>query len=298
MDDKEKIGSFEWIASYEEVRYCIEDARSRLLSLSTVPSPMFEVMEIGCGTSSVSKQLVEEYPDMYITAVDYDDGIIEFMKEQTSHPLITFQLLDLTSQIDVQSMPAQQFNLIIDKGTFDAILVEGSASDLLFSLHHLLHKQRGLYLVFSIHNVDFLSRYFSIPESLFHTVRLESLQRGEKELHASVCLLSPSSLTVSFNPETFLTAEQALLQQIYQHETPLLTADERERIRGAFLCQSLSKQDDPVLPLPLAYSTLIDPALEYSYELFLEDLGKMKPARRLAEALSLSEALYFLEQMQ
>lgn len=77
------------------------------------------------------------------------------------------------------------FDLIVDKGTLDAVLVEGSVFQMLEIVYNLLNVG-GVYLICSLHEKEMISSLLGIEElgfkiSTFETGLLENKRTQEEE---------------------------------------------------------------------------------------------------------------------
>lgn len=282
LQSGKKVGSFEWIASYAEIRpYCDWFFGSR------EQQSALNALEIGCGTSSITEDILRDYPFVDIVGIDYDAACISHLRQQHPQHEKHYQVYDMLAETDSPpDVLFDYYDFIIDKGTYDAILVEGSVVQMLRNVHRLLRCD-GCYLLFSIHPVDFLRRFFATPTCGLTCLRLESM---EIEGQCSVMLLRKND--ESFDEIAFAAHEHDFLDRYYQDEQPLLTAEEEARIRRGF--QSTNER----LSLREAHSILFDPLLEYDYALFREDLQRLDPPLESLGSISVEEALRFMREMQ
>ncbi len=133
-----------------------------------------------------------------------------------------------------------------------------------------------------------------------------------------------SSETASIDAQRLAAEEREVMDNYFQHEQPFLTADEEDRIRNHFDC--VGKRADmcgggmdtgmdmdvgaagdagsvPCLDLPAAYAAMFDSSvggiggeLEYSFDLFLEDIARF-PLRHPGH-MTVDESIDFLRAMQ
>lgn len=288
-----KVGSFEWIASYEEIRGYFDWTIRYHGATKRSDRSSLNLLEIGCGTSGISEKLSRDYPALSITSTDYDEECIRHLCRQYPRTQNRYEVLDILSDRDTPEVRFNSFDIILDKGTYDALLVEGSVVQVVENINRFL-RDNGCYLLFSIHSVDFMSNYFSSTDSGLEILQIEPMVISGKASHCSVTLLRKSS-TQSFRLRQFAEYEQKMLDEHYKQENPLLTPQMEMQMRIAF---ASLEESAPGLSLQKAYSVMFDPELEYEYELFMEDLARLDPPVRTPGYLTLQEALRFLQEMQ
>ncbi len=155
--------------------------------------------------------------------------------------------------IEQMSIP-KQYDLIVDKGTFDAILTEGSISSMLVNLYRLL-KPGGAYVLVSIRDPQLLYNLLNIcPEMLQWDVVVYAVGRASDRTSTNPKASMPSDSTgneqfqngtvvickkkikqvsdsniIKMSLEQLAEAEEEVMNAFYQHEHPLLT-DRYERL--------------------------------------------------------------------
>lgn len=100
---------FDWYLRFDHFKHIVAE----------LANPSSQILVIGCGNSTMSADMYNE-GFTNITNIDISDTVIKNMREKYSH------LEGMTwHTMDVRKMPQftnQQFDLVIDKGTTDAIL--------------------------------------------------------------------------------------------------------------------------------------------------------------------------------
>ncbi|XP_053247145.1 eEF1A lysine and N-terminal methyltransferase isoform X7 [Podarcis raffonei] len=109
--------AFEWYGEWQDLR----------ASLGRYLRPRDSILVAGCGNSELSEQLYDEgYQD--ITNVDISEVVIKQMQERSAHlrPKMTYMVMDVL-QMD---FPDERFQVVLDKGTLDALLTDGEETTL------------------------------------------------------------------------------------------------------------------------------------------------------------------------
>lgn len=103
---------FDWFKSYTDLQPLIHDL---------IPDRQARILMLGCGNSTLSKEM---YDDGYqqIVNVDYSQVLIDHMRQR--HPEMQWLQMDVR-QMD--AFPSQSFDVLLDKGTMDALLCERHA---------------------------------------------------------------------------------------------------------------------------------------------------------------------------
>lgn len=300
-----KIGEFDWIASFSQLEPHIAWASSSC----GIPRAEQKVLVIGCGTSPLSVHLVQNGFGS-VLSLDNDEDCIRHMKRlHTDNCRLRWLHYDMVTQegADADELRAlsEGFDLIIDKGTLDAIMVEGSCWQMLAEVYRLL-ASRGVYLLCSIHTRELLQNLLSIP-SLNWTVEFStfSVPASENSCNDTIAVCrrkNPSVVYGSLDLASLAQEEEQVLDTYFKLEHPYLTPELTAKIRSGFaLADGDSDGDASSVRLTIkdAYRILFTEQLaaeDYTYELFLEDLASF-PLQEEGR-ISVDEALRFIEQMQ
>lgn len=117
-----KVGNFDWITDFDDIESFLEP---RFTGLDHSKKEEIRVLVSGCGTSLLSIQLAD-LGFGEIVSVDNDSDCINHMKLLHGNDgrlkWITYDMVDPAS---TSASDLGMFNLIVDKGTLDAVLVEG-----------------------------------------------------------------------------------------------------------------------------------------------------------------------------
>lgn len=161
-ENLEKIGEFDWILSYPQAKPFILQCLERRTDIKPL-----NIVEIGCGTSPLAQSIARDFPrvDM-VMAVDNDTACIEHMNRlhcaeaAVVHPVdhvdpghevisppgnsrvkyLVWDMLAENSSVDPTDslLPTGSIQIVLDKGTLDAILVEGSIALMLREVLRML----------------------------------------------------------------------------------------------------------------------------------------------------------------
>lgn len=340
-----KIGFFDWITEFNLINGYFDAEHTLINDRQTS-----RILVAGCGTSKLSAQLADIGFDD-IVSIDNDSGCISHMMNlHREDPRLKWYVHDLVEPQNTAMKTFHEvdgsFDLVVDKGTLDAILVEGSIHTMLHEVHRLL-RLGGVYLLFSINSEQLLYPLLSMESLGFHVschelalpkpvaasssavsgsiVGLPSSD-GEGLVISTVLVCKKVSDTASIDMQRLAAEERQVMDNYFQHEQPFLTAEEEDRIRNHFDCVGkpaaawgidesgagmgmdtdvgMDVEDSvPCLDLAAAYGAMFDSAvggiggeLEYTYELFLEDMARF-PLRHPGR-MTVDESIEFLRAMQ
>tara|TARA_B100000530_G_C15927615_1_gene475610 strand:+ start:2266 stop:2817 length:552 start_codon:yes stop_codon:yes gene_type:complete len=120
-----------------------------------------KILIVGCGNSNLGECLYDAgYENIY--NVDFSEVIInEQIKKNISRPNMKWFVRDVTNMTDIAS---NIFDIILDKGTADSIIVQTDKSNLIkyFEEMNRLLKKKGLFFLFSLH--DYICKYISLND--------------------------------------------------------------------------------------------------------------------------------------
>lgn len=133
----QKNPEYEWYCPFESFRQ----------AFSNVPRDA-KILIVGCGNSPLPRDLLED-GFRNLTCVDYSEPVIQHMRKKNRRffPYMQFFVQDVRDM----DFPDGVFDLVIDKGTLDAILCgnEGTknAAQMLHEIQRVLHPGGQFYLV-------------------------------------------------------------------------------------------------------------------------------------------------------
>jgi hypothetical protein len=209
------------------------------------------------------------------------------------------------------------FEMIVDKGTLDAILVEGAIYTMLHEVHRRL-KNGGVYIVFSLNTEKLLSPLLG-TKSLGFDTKCYAIKKkqsvfniefdiGEPEDVLGTVVICKKEADIIVDIEQLAAEEKEIMDNYFKIEYPFLTLEQEDKVRTNFEGTYLSTNNDNnndnydienlSLELYQAYKAMFEEEdnLEYSYELFLEDTD-VYPLEREGY-MTTKEAIKFLQTMQ
>uniref|UniRef100_A0A8C6S8S1 Citrate synthase-lysine N-methyltransferase CSKMT, mitochondrial n=1 Tax=Neogobius melanostomus TaxID=47308 RepID=A0A8C6S8S1_9GOBI len=153
--------NFEWFFGFESIRHVLLP----LLPPEPCPHRVFQILDIGCGTSALGPCIYKHSPTaVQVTCADISPIAVRLMQENISskpiHPnsvssLLRFVEMDCTQLLSHYS--PNSIDLIVDKGTTDALLRskegKGKASQMLKQCMTVL-RESGALLQFSDEDPD------------------------------------------------------------------------------------------------------------------------------------------------
>ena len=128
-----KIGNFDWITEFNEIE---EYLQNKFTGLDKIEKCNVRVLVIGCGTSKLSAQLADAGFGE-VVSIDNDSECISHMKKMHRDDerlkWFTYDIVEpesLQTDEHTTNIILGKFDLVVDKGTLDAILVEGRTNPL------------------------------------------------------------------------------------------------------------------------------------------------------------------------
>jgi SAM-dependent methyltransferase len=261
----EKVGQFEWIVGFESISQFLSPIYTGVVD-PFGPKCKDEggsyyrqtVLVIGCGTSTLSQDIAEYKPEpskenptqnkadffraKKVLSIDNDPNMISYMRRNTSNECMEWMEYDIVENTGALNNPhgrgddyTEHFDLIIDKGTLDAILVEGSVYTVLLDIHRLL-RTGGAYIITSIFGMQLLKSLFTLPllvdkwDVTFHSIDNSELTMKTK---GTVIICKKMNNNI-INPDELQVQEKDIMDIHFQNLSPLLTDEYEENIKLRF----------------------------------------------------------------
>eukprot|EP00939_MAST-03C_sp_MAST-3C-sp1_P002991 g2991.t1 len=165
-------GCFEWI--------CDPNSFISLLRPSSLKKTSHaRVVDVGCGTSTLSRELAKMYA--HVVGVDVSKDIVACMRRRyCGVKALEFRCGDLAAEDCM--LPDAQFDVVVDKSTLDAMLCHTSREQYVVNVHRAL-VVGGVYVVVSFYSPDFVVPFLSSPGAPFASpVRCVALKGGKGAL--------------------------------------------------------------------------------------------------------------------
>jgi SAM-dependent methyltransferase len=295
LPQAEKEGSFDWIVSYENIKRFFDPALTGIPIND--PALTCHILVAGCGTSTLSQSLAADFPRCEVVSVDNDEQCVNHMRLKCgSSSRLKWYQYDLIEDFglpqDNQLDRNGWVDMVVDKGTFDAIHVEGATHNMLADIHRLL-RVGGVYLLFSINSQPFLSALFGLPELDF---QLTFLASGYGSCTVLLCRKRSDN---PIDMDSLVLREKTVMDHYFQTENPLFTPAMEGEIREAFAVAGGDPSGGGFLPLAVVHDLLFvqrNASLGYTFDLFEADVADFD--LQMAGLMCLSEAVGFLKSMQ
>ena len=283
-------GQFEWVLDYSDFAYIFDPKYTRLPS---DPSNQIALV-VGCGTSDLSLRLAAHYG--LVVSVDNDESVIEHManryKDAHAMKWITHDMIECF-RVPISSDPYLQshmYDIVIDKCSMDAMLVEGSVAEYFCEVHRLL-KVGGVFVLCSLHPPNLIYPFLSLPSLEFVIEYHKEIRKNESgECFGTIALCRKVKDGV-IDYSSAMIEEKQLMDSHYQQLDPWLTTEREILIRQ--LCASVH-----LMSLRDAHALInrIDSSLGYDFDLFLSDINNYSLSYE--GNITLEELISFLKEMQ
>jgi SAM-dependent methyltransferase len=298
MGEECVVGEFEWIVDFDYLRPFFHSEEMNINHYEDK-----DLLVIGCGTSSLSYSLLNELQVKSVVSLDNDQNCIQHMKEKYCEyqkmKWLVYDLVENCAQedrnvTDTEHMKTASYDLVIDKGTLDAVLVEGSIATMLCEIFRVL-KSGGVYFLCSLHCPELLEPLFT-NSPLEMSVSFLGDCGTEDGRCRTVALCRKGQCNDHFlDLNQMITTENSIMNTFYQELHPLVTNEEKERIHLLFQSKdSLSFQE--IHQLVFQGEGALLGFMEYSYDLFIEDVKEFPLSGD--QQMTFSEFIEFLSSKQ
>lgn len=167
--ETESCGPYDWYQSYQSLRHLLSiqalTAATKIDAGKAFPTyDQCRVLILGCGNSTFGEDMIRDGWKGPIANVDFSSVVIEQMKKKYCNaeftqkyncPEMKFICADITQGFPFED---KSFDLIICKGTFDAILCGTgsvvSAKTVVRECHRVLSDTHGVFFLVSYGNSD------------------------------------------------------------------------------------------------------------------------------------------------
>lgn len=244
-EEGDKEGFFEWIVAFEDVRHYFTPRYTGLPGVAAAGgegeggeenNKHLRALEIGCGTSGLAVDLSQKLHFGEVVSIDNDKGCVDHMskahKNVAGVQWIVFDVIEDVHKFTHTVLDNDSyFDIIVDKGTLDAVLVEGTIAAMLEWVKRKL-KVNGVYILFSIWSKSLLEPLFGIKE-LEYCVFIEEIAVSEYK-RGTVVICRKMSDDITINMQGLMEQEKSIMDVHFKEEDPLLTPEVEIHIRRAF----------------------------------------------------------------
>ncbi|NXP80154.1 MET13 protein, partial [Ramphastos sulfuratus] len=210
--------------------------------------PRDKVLVVGCGNSELSEQMYDMGMCEDITNIDISDIVIHQMQERSGskRPKMSYLVMDML-QMD---FPDAQFQVVLDKGTLDAILTDEEEAtlakvDKMFAEIGRVLQVGGRYLCVSLAQAHVLKKaveYFSQEGWVVRVHQVAST--GDKQqfvLPIFIYVMTKFRKILSSAPQILEICPEKQEKPMRVESTEQLVAAVKDRQHYALLCSQLSK---------------------------------------------------------
>lgn len=295
MDDV--VGQFDWIMNFDFMRQYFGESYTGICDFSST-----HVLVVGCGTSTLSHAIATEFNPKKVLSIDNDPKCISYMQDKHANDSrMVWEVFDMIEDSllgNSEFMKEKSFDIVVDKGSLDAMLVEGSIAKLLLEVYRIL-KVGGVYFLCSLHAPSLLLELLSSPP-LGYDISFPASTPDELKSHdinssyQTIAICRKGDPHRLLNIEEMIATEDRVMDAYYQTACPFLTTEKRKEIEIYFREES----NNGSLPLTSFHNFVFrgDMLLDYTFELFLEDILDIELSR--PDEITYDEAITFLSSKQ
>jgi ubiquinone/menaquinone biosynthesis C-methylase UbiE len=304
------FGSFEWLCDFEYLKPLFDSLITEQFSAQQT----IRVLEVGCGTSTLAIDLQRAFSSQVcVHSIDNDANCINYMQElYKDEAALTWMVYDMIECPEVpnkaQQLATQSFDIIVDKGSLDAMLVEGCISSMLCEVYRLL-KPNGVYFLCSLHPPQLLDPLLSL-HPLCLEVKFPLQSTGTVHTHEISAMVASSNRQKNIalctkkvncshlDMDTMINTENDVMKDFFQNENPFLTDEKKEELRRYYISKGsvpfCLSEAHTIIATGLCGVSLETPDcdLDYNFELFEEDLCDFELHN--AQQMTLEELLLFI----
>lgn len=308
----EVVGSFEWLCDFAYLKPLFD----MLVDEKFSEQDNVRVLEVGCGTSTLAIELFNAYPSkVSVHSIDNDANCIRYMeevyKDHTSLTWMVYDMIECPNHPDkAAQLATQSFDIIVDKGSMDAMLVEGCISSMLCEVYRLL-KPSGVYFLCSLHSPQLLFPLLSTPPLSFdvefplqstETVATREVSAvtaaGNRQKNIALCSKGLDCSSSTVDTAAMIITEDEVMQNFFQNENPFLTDEKKEELRRHYDSRGslpfTLREAHSIIATGLCGESFDTPDcdLDYTFELFAEDVADFSLMDR--KSMTLEELIQFI----
>lgn len=286
-----KLGNFDWILSFEQLsKFLSRD----YINFDHTKYSNCQILVSGCGTSTLSYDLIQ-FGFNKVISIDNDIGCIKHCRDMyKNYSQLEWYCYDITGlecNEDFDFIPNwESYDIIIDKGTLDAILVGGTVSSTLINIYRLLKPVNGIYLLCSLFSHEYIHSLLLIPELGFNSVKHFELESKDNN-PSNIYLCFKVNSNVNLDIDIIMEKETEIMNSYFQDLNPFLTNQKEEEIRTIFGNHKTMSVNEVYDQIFAGYDEL-----GYTFDLFQADLMDFKLS--VNGYFSLEELLEFLRTKQ
>lgn len=255
--------------------------------------PRDKVLVVGCGNSELSEQMYDVGMCEDIVNIDINDTVIHQMQERSrsKRPKMSYLLMDVL-QMD---FPAAHFQVVLDKGTLDAILTDEEEATLdkvhkMFGEISRVLQVGGRYLCVSLAQAHVLKKAVEYFFQEGWVVRVHQVAgSGDKQqfvLPVFIYVMTKFRKITGSAPQILEICPEEQDKPMRVESVERLVAAVKDRQHYALLCSQLSKT-------PCGEQVSLDLCDKESgrprYTLHVVDSASVKPSRDNCFAIFISE---------
>lgn len=286
-------GSYDWIVE-PDILYPYLDSRLTRISDPSCSS----CLVIGCGTSTMSSLILNKIGYGNILSIDILPECIEKMAEvYKNESRLQWDVYDINMIHDNSNgYEGSTYDIIIDKGTFDAILVEGSVVYMLGEIKRLL-KTRGVYFLCSFHSLKLLEPLLT-ARSLGFEVQFYfpngRMNENTENRNCTVAICFNANPDTSYDCNALFAIESVVLNNYYIERCPYLTPSKVTEIQMFYNNECNNNYKDYITIYNFIFQN--DTSLGYTFEMFMEDVDEFIVSNE--GYMNYNEIIQFLSEKQ